>query len=120
MPQLKRLSTGTAYQSTGARNQKIQILQPASGTQRDSNGEFPPAQVFAEAWARVQDISHQYTDRPQITVTEATDLVILDFIPGVIRGMSVQAGTRIMNIETVVDPDGRQIEMWIYCYDRGK
>jgi SPP1 family predicted phage head-tail adaptor len=113
----KRLSTGTASQPIGARNQKIQITQASK--RRDSNGEFLSDQVFVECWARVQDLSHQYTDRPQVTVTEATDIVFMPFVPGVTRAMKVVAGTRTMNIETAVDPDGRQFELWLYCYDRG-
>jgi SPP1 family predicted phage head-tail adaptor len=114
---LRRLSTGSGYQSTGARNQQIQIMQPS--TRRDGTGEFLDDQVFAECWARVQDISHKYTEKPQVVVTEATDVVYIPFIPGITKAMKVKAGTRTMNIETVVDPDNMQVELKLYCYDRG-
>lgn len=90
-----------------------------ASTRRDGTGEFLDDQVFADCWARIQDISHKYTEKPQVVVTEATDVVFIRYIPGVTKAMKVQSGTRIMNIETVVDPDGLQVELRLYCYDRG-
>lgn len=113
---LKRLSTGSGYQSTGALNQKVQIMQ--ASTRRDSTGEFLDDEVFADCWARIQDISHKYTEKPQIVLTEATDVVYIRYIPGVTKAMKVRSGTRLMNIEIAVDPDDLQVELRIYCYDR--
>lgn len=113
---LRRLSTGSGYQSTGALNQKVQIMQ--ASTRRDSTGEFLDDEVFADCWARIQDISHKYTEKPQIVLTEATDVVYIRYIPGVTKAMKVRSGTRLMNIENAVDPDGLQVELRIYCYDR--
>lgn len=115
--QPRRLSTGSGYQSTGALNTQVQIMQRS--TARDSNGDFLADQVFATCWARVQSLSRKYTDKPDRTNNEATAVVYIRYIPGITKDMKVKLGNTIMLIEgPPVDPDGRQVELQLFIYER--
>jgi len=114
----RRISTNAAYTPIGAMTSKIDILKRSTG--RDANGEFKTPDVFAEnLWAKIQFLTSKYTEKPQQVVSEATHKITMHFLAGVTSGMTVREGTAIYNIEGVpVDPDGRQVELWLYVYQR--
>lgn len=115
---LKRLSTGSGYQPTGALNTQVQLLERSA--QRDpATGDFGADVVFATCWARVQALSRKYTDKPDKTTPEATHVVYIRWIPDVTSAMKIQIGNAIFLIEGApVDPDGLQMELQLFCYQR--
>lgn len=106
-----------SYTPVGAFTTLIQLMDKNS--LRDSNGEFLADVLFAECWASIRAISQKYTEKQQQVVTEATHKVIIHYIPGVTSEMKVKLPDgRIWNIEDVADPDERQVELNLYCYER--
>lgn len=106
-----------SYTPLGAFEHRIQLMQQNS--LRDSNGEFLADIVVAECWAAIRAIAQKYTEKQQQVVTEATHKVIIHYIPGVTSNLKVKlADGRIWNIEAVADPDERQVELNLYCYER--
>lgn len=112
----RRLSNGVGYTNVGALQHQVYILQ--RNTRRDANGDFLPPVVFATCWARVQALTDKYTEKAQQVVTEATHRVTVRYIPGLDTSMQVQFNGRIFNIAAILDPDERQVELWLMCYER--
>jgi SPP1 family predicted phage head-tail adaptor len=113
----RRISTNATYTPTGAFTSKVNILKRS--TARDSQGEFLAPDVFAsKVWAKIQFIANKYTEKQQQNVTEATHKVIIRYLDHVTSDMLVQNGSKIFNIEAVIDPDDRKVELWMFCYER--
>jgi SPP1 family predicted phage head-tail adaptor len=101
---------------------QINILS-ASKRRDPSTGEFLSPDVFAGGiWARIQYVADRVQEKTEQVVTEATHKVTIRFIPGVVSSMTLQDITqpiaKLFNISAVVDPDGRQFELWLFCYER--
>jgi SPP1 family predicted phage head-tail adaptor len=106
-----------SYTPIGAFCNRIQLMQKNS--LRDANREFLADVVFAEVWAAIRAITQKYTEKQQQAVTEATHKVTIPYLPGVTSALKVKlADGRIWNIEAVSDPDERQVELNLYCYER--
>lgn len=113
----RRLSTGTAYAPTGSLNQQITLLERS--TQRDALGNFIDPGTFATCWARIEPLASKYTQDQQQIVTEATHRITIRYIPNVTTALTIQLSSgAIWNIESVLDPDGRQFELWLMAYER--
>ena|SRR5579884_3623248 len=96
--------------------QQIQLLEQNS--QRDKNGEFLSPTIFAQLWAKVEALAGKYSEKSQQVVSEATHKVTIHYLPGVTSAMKVQLNSRVFNVEYVADPDERQVELWLFCYER--
>jgi SPP1 family predicted phage head-tail adaptor len=106
-----------SYTPIGAFSVLINLMQRNS--LRDTNGEFLPDVVFAQCWAAIRAITQKYTEKQQQVITEATHKVIIHYLAGVTSALKVQLPDgRIWNIEAAADPDERQVELNLYCYER--
>lgn len=86
---------------------------------RDANSEFLDPEPFAQGlWARIQYLTSKYIEKTQQVVTEATHKVIIRYMDGITDQMQVRSGVQIFNIESVIDPDERKVELWLFCYER--
>jgi SPP1 family predicted phage head-tail adaptor len=114
----RRLNTGTAYVSTGSMNTRVSLLKPSQA--KDANGDFVQTQeLVCVVWANVEAITQKYTDRPELTVSEATHLVTLRYTSGITsKNLVGFADGRVWNIESAVDPDEQKINLKLYCYER--
>lgn len=114
----RRLSDNFGYTPRGAMNRRVQLLKRS--TRRDANSEFLPPDIFATCWAKIGPITPKYTDRPQQVVTEATYKIVIPYLAGVTSGMQVKAVStgEVFDIMVPTDPDDRQIELWLMCYQR--
>src|ERR1700743_2040051 len=105
------------YTAIGAFSIHVQLME--RNTQRDDNGSFLADLVFADCWAAIRPLVYKYTEKQQQVVTEATQQVTIPYIPNVTSALNVRLDDgRIWNIEAVTDPDMRQVELNLYCYER--
>jgi SPP1 family predicted phage head-tail adaptor len=106
-----------SYTPIGAFTTYISLMQKNS--LRDTSGEFLADVVFAQCWAAIRALATKYTEKTQQVVTEATHKVIIPYISGVTSALKVKLPDgRIWNIEAAADPDERQVELNLYCYER--
>jgi SPP1 family predicted phage head-tail adaptor len=114
----RRLNTGTAYVPTGSMNTRVSLLKPSQA--KDANGDFvQKEELVCVVWAKVEAITQKYTDRPELTVTEATHLVTIRFMAGITsKNLVGFADGRVWNIESAVDPDEKQVNLKLYCFER--
>lgn len=106
-----------AYTPIGSFDQQVQLLMP---TGRAADGGDLPYSVFAISWADIRPLSARETDKGQQILQEVSHLVTIPYMPGVTQAMLVSFGNRTFQIEAVEDPDERQVELRIYCAERGQ
>lgn len=113
---LRRLSTGIGYEPRGAMVQRITLLK--DNTRRTDEGEFLTATDFVDTWASIKSLTGTELYKTQQIVAEVTHKVIIPYQDNVISGMRVQFGSRIFQIEAVMDPDERKVDLQLLCIER--
>jgi SPP1 family predicted phage head-tail adaptor len=85
---------------------------------RDSYGtEVPRWSDFATVWAEVKDISGREYTAMQQAISNIAVRVRIRYLGGVVPTMRVIYGSRTLDIVSVIDPDGRLIELHLMCQE---
>ena len=85
---------------------------------RDSYGtEVPRWSDFATVWAEVKDISGREYTAMQQAISNVSVRVRIRYLDGVVPTMRVIYGARTLEIVSVLDPDGRRIELHLMCQE---
>jgi SPP1 family predicted phage head-tail adaptor len=102
-----------AYTPTGAFNNWVTLStqgNPAAGVQ--------PSAAF-ETWAAIRALNGQEIQKAQQIAQKSSHLVTIVYQGGVFEGMTVSlyefGTTRVFQIEDIVDPDERHIELRMTC-----
>lgn len=95
----------------GELRHKIEI-QSETGVKDPDSGEIIPGwTTFARVWAEVADLSgREFWDSQQVQ-SEVSTRVRIRYLDGVKPTMRVIHGSRTLQIEAVIDPDGRRREL---------
>jgi SPP1 family predicted phage head-tail adaptor len=114
----RRVSDNFAYTPRGSMNRQVQLLKPS--TRRDASGEFLDPDVFATCWAKITSITPKYTEKKDQVVVEATHKIVIPYVDGITSEFTVKliSTGQIFLILEPNDPDQRQVELWLRCYQR--
>jgi SPP1 family predicted phage head-tail adaptor len=115
-----------AYTAPGAMNQWIQILAP--GLRNAGDGSQQPASPVYTGWAEITKLSGQELLKAQQIVQQVTHEVV---IPSPEADGEAQAAMipesgqvlfdgRIFQIESISDPDERDVELHLLCVERNQ
>lgn len=73
-------------------------------------------QDVGKVWARVEDLSgREYFAARQVAVAEVTTRVTIRWRDDVKPSMRILAGSRVLDVRSVIDPDGRRRELQLMC-----
>lgn len=99
----------------GRLRNRVTIQRLAPG--QDEYGQ--PLQVwenYAVVWAEVKDVSgREYFESRQIPTSSVTTKVTIRYRSGLDAGMRVVGGKRVLNIQSIIDPDGKKRELLLMC-----
>lgn len=70
---------------------------------------------FAKVWAEVRELRGREFWAAQQVQSEVTTRVLIRHIEGVTPEMRVQHGDRVLEIDHIIDPDGRGRELQLMC-----
>jgi SPP1 family predicted phage head-tail adaptor len=102
---------------SGNLRQKVNILQPA--TTQDAFGGLGEPDTFASnVWAEVKGLQGRELNAAQQIVAQVTHSIRIRYVSGVKGNMLVQFGSRIFNIEAVVNHDEQPRELHLLCIER--
>ena len=99
--------------ASGELRQHVSIMSPSVGA--DAHGDVLPGAVFATRWASVDTMNGQEVYQAQQFATEANVLVTARYLSGVTPQMTVQYGTRSMEILYVRDVKEQHVVLKLYC-----
>lgn len=92
------------------------VIQQESGIRDPDSGEIIPGwSTFAEVWAEVVDLSGREYWSAQQVQSQVSTRVRIRYLDGVKPTMRVAHGSRTLQIEAVIDPDGRRRELQLMC-----
>lgn len=93
---------------------RVTIQHKVSG--KDEDGlpveEWRP---LAEIWAAVEPLQGREFWQAKAVQSEATVRVRIWYRPDITTAMRVQYGNRILDIETMIDPEERHVELHLLC-----
>ena len=95
--------------------QRIAILQPSQTA--DAIGDTGTGTIFVKAWAEVRTLNGQELYRSQQFTSEANRVVIMRYVPGIVPSMTVQLGTRSMNILYADDINERHYKLVLFVQE---
>lgn len=112
----KKLSTNVRYKPSGAFNSYVTIIQPDAG--QDNTGAPIGATTVAQTWASISMWRGKEEDKAQERVAITSYKVVLRYPTTytIDTGMQIQHGGQLHNIESMADPDGRRVELWLYTW----
>jgi SPP1 family predicted phage head-tail adaptor len=110
----RRLSNNASYAPTGALSKQISILKVSPTRNSDGTTTFF---VFDTVWGFVQTLNEKYVEKAQQVVEESTHRITIRYYPGITEQNRIQVDTRVFNIEAVIDPDDRQFELQLFCWE---
>src|ERR1700722_18578897 len=104
-----RLSTLTRTTPRGAMEHQVSLLSDPGP--RDSEGTPLATTDFADTWAAIVVLQGRELDKAQQIVSEVTHRITIPYQTGVASQMQVQFGTRLFQIQAVLNPDERNNEL---------
>lgn len=104
-----------AYNPRGSFNAWISFMAP--GPRNPDGSEGDPVE-FISCWASVQAVFAQQTKEAQQIVKNVTHLVVTHYIPGLNESMTIVILGRTFQIEGIMDPDERKMELRYLCIER--
>ena len=114
----RRLSNNVAYAPAGSLNQRITLVQ-LSESRSATGAVVSTHEPVATVWARIGALTSKYTEKSEAVITEATHRVTIRYISGVTTANLVQISDgRLWEIQAVLDPDERHVELQLFCYER--
>jgi SPP1 family predicted phage head-tail adaptor len=111
-----RLSTLTRNTPRGAMEHQVSILSDTGA--RDSEGTPLAATDFADTWAAIIVLQGRELDMAQQIMSEVTHKITIPYQTGVQSQMSVSFGTRVFEIQAILNPDERNTELQLLCIER--
>jgi len=94
-------------------------LRESTATGRDAaGGEILTWSDVATVWAAVEPISGREYFAAQQVNAETTHRIKMRYRPGVHSKMRVLFGSRTFDIESVIDPEERHVELHLMCVER--
>jgi SPP1 family predicted phage head-tail adaptor len=108
--------TQLLYTPIGDMRQQITLLD--IGT-RNGDGTFGAAITFAAGvWAKFEGLTGKETYKAQQIISNVSCVFFIRYLTGAITRMTVSWNSKTFQILGVVDPDGMQVEMRLYCVER--
>lgn len=93
-------------------------VQQATETQSASGAVIQDWQPFAKVWADVHNLSGREYWQAAQTAANVSHQVTMRFLPGLIPKMRILWGSRVLDIQSVLNPDDREIEHSLMCIER--
>jgi SPP1 family predicted phage head-tail adaptor len=112
----RRLSTGTACTSRGAMEHRVSLMSDSAS--RDSEGTPLALTDFSNTWAAIVVLQGRELDRAQEIVSEVTHKITIPYQANVQAQMQVQFGSRLFQIQAILNPDERNTELQLLCVER--
>lgn len=100
----------------GELRHRITLLNPAD--ELDGTGQPASYSDWATVWAAVNPLSGRDLFAAQQLQSEVTHRVKIRYRAGVNSAMRVRFGTRIFEIDSVIDPEERHEELHLMCTER--
>src|SRR5947208_2305420 len=110
-----RVQADQAYTPIGSMTSWITLMNPAQTLAGGVLGDPTP---FVETWAKIQALFAQEKRESQQIVKEVTHMVVIPYIAGTNESMTVSFEARSFQIEGIMDPDERHVELRFLCIER--
>lgn len=101
-------------QGAGKYDRRVTIQQLVT-TSDGTGGTTSSWQTFATVWAAIEPLTGGEYFVAQQTTSKVNNKISLRYLDGVKPAMRVLYGTRIYNIEAVMDSEGRRRERQLLC-----
>lgn len=98
----------------GELNRRIK-LQQRSTTKTDAGTEQTTWSDVATVWANVQPLSGRELMAAAAVNAEVTHLIVIRYRPGVTARMRAVYGTRIFDINAVIEPEMAHVSLELMC-----
>jgi SPP1 family predicted phage head-tail adaptor len=110
--------SGVRYKTAPDYNTYVTFLQPNAGQAPDGTPNDPSV-VKANVHANVAQWRGTERDKSDSRTAMSSYKIIIRYPKTytIDSGMTIQFGSRLLNIESMSDPDGRQIEFHIWAWE---
>lgn len=108
--------------TSGILNKRITIQELVTGSpEKDSFGQPNSSwDTFAQVWAAIEPIQGREFWAQQQVQSEVTIRIRIRYLSGVTSAMRVLYGSRVLTIESVIDPQEKHKEMQLMCSEGAK
>jgi SPP1 family predicted phage head-tail adaptor len=114
----KKVSTGVRYLSSSAFNCYITIQNPNAGAAADGTPVATPLVVMQNVHANVAPWRGKEVQKPEDRVGVTSYKIVIRYPKtyNIDTGCQVLLRNQLHNIESIMDPDGQQVELHLFTF----